>query len=119
MRWARSCCLAAAILALPAAAFAQARNGNVYDGLAHEPAAGPVRQDEQAAGVAPSQGTANAENRELENLDQQLTNQAAQDRRALPGGNANIYGVQPGGVVPITPGAGPGAGGGGAAAAGH
>ena len=110
--------IAAGLLAVPAAAFAQARNGNVYDGTAHEPVPGTVRQDERAAGIAPSQQTLQSWDQTLGAIDRQLTQQTQQDTAPAPSAGKNVYGVGPNGVVPITPDAGP-AGGATGSAAGH
>lgn len=111
MRW-----VAAGMLALPVAAHAQARNGNVYDGTAHQPTAA-VHSEERAAGVAPSNQREQAENHDLGAINNQLLQRANQDAKAVPSSTNNVYGVQPGGVVTSTPNAGTaGAGGGGGAA---
>ncbi|HEX3348879.1 MAG TPA: hypothetical protein VHS58_12340 [Acetobacteraceae bacterium] len=102
----RAACIAASVLVAPAAAMAQARNGNVYDGTAHEPNPGVVHRAEKSAGIAPSQQTVQSDDQELQAIGRQLTNQANQDAQAAPRAGENVYGVAPGGVVPITPGAG-------------
>lgn len=93
--------LAAAIL-VPAVAVAQARNGNVYDGTAHQPTAG-VQQNERAAGVAPSQQTIQNQNADLDSMGRKLLNDARQNAHADPSAARNVYGVQPGGVVDTRP----------------
>ena len=72
--------LASVTLLLPAVAGAQtARNGNVYNGTAHEPAAGPVHGNEKAAGVAQPPGQAEHQTNEVESLNKQLTEKADHD----------------------------------------
>jgi len=74
---------------LPMAALAQpARNGNVYDGTAHQPTGG--------GSVTPK----GAE--ELSKMNQPLQDKAAHADANLKTGQGNVYGVEPGGVVPIT-----------------
>ncbi len=70
--------LAGLLLAVPAAA-QPARNGNVYNGTAHEPAPGPVHGNESAAGVALPPQKAQQQNNELESLNKQLTDKANRD----------------------------------------
>lgn len=80
----------AAILMPPMAAMAQpARNGNIYDGIAHQPTRGESSVSGQSA-------------QELQNLNA-LLQQKAQQGAPPPASGSNVYGVQPGGVVPITP----------------
>jgi hypothetical protein len=88
---------------LPALAQAQAlREGNIWDFKDHQPTAGEVQSQEKSAGVGPSQGQARHQQDELDVEGRQLLERAARGRQALPG-NTDIYGVQPGGVVPISP----------------
>ncbi len=80
----------AAISMLPMAAMAQpARNANIYDGTAHQ----PTRGDGSVSGPAAQ---------ELQNLNGPLQQKAQQDANT-PEAGRNVYGVEPGGVVPITP----------------
>jgi hypothetical protein len=104
-----SCLVAAALLATPFGALAQARNGNVYDGTAHQPTAG-VHTEEQHAGVALPQGRVQAENRDLGQINNELMQRAHHDAQQNPLSTHNVYGVQPGGVVQSTPNAGGAAG---------
>ncbi len=77
--------LASVTLLLPGAAGAQtARNANIYNGTGHEPAAGPVRNDERAAGVALPPGQADQQTKDLESMDKQLTQKANQDTAQKP-----------------------------------
>ncbi len=85
----------------PALAFAQARNGNVYDGTAHQPTAG-VATEEKNAGVAPPPQVQANENRTLGTLDNELLTKAHQDAKSAPS-VGNVYGTQSGGVVQISP----------------
>jgi hypothetical protein len=55
-----------------------ARNANVYNGTAHEPAVGPTIQREQAAGVAGSQETQRRETNIVEQLNRQVQRNAGQ-----------------------------------------
>jgi hypothetical protein len=72
--------LASVTLLLPAASGAQtARNGNIYNGTAHEPSPGPVHSDEKAAGVALPPNQAEQQTNEVESLDKQLTEKADHD----------------------------------------
>ncbi len=65
-----------------------ARNANVYDGLNHQPTGG---------------GSVSARDaRDLDRMNGPLQERAQQSAGA-PEVGRNIYGVQPGGVVPITP----------------
>jgi hypothetical protein len=109
-----SMALAAALIALPAAAHAQARNGDVYDGKDHEPAAGLTRQDERAAGIAPTQREDAAENHDLAVIQQNVERRAHQDAASNPAVGHDIHGDPRDGSVPVTPDAG-GAGDGGVA----
>ena len=95
--------LAVLVVAMPIAAHAQARNGNVYDGTAHQPSAGVVGQ-EQRAGVAPAPAQADAENHDLSRMNTALLQKAQHDAQQAPAGADNPYGVQPGGAVKISPG---------------
>ncbi len=80
----------AAIAMLPLAAVAQpARNANIYDGKDHQPTRGESSVSGKSA-------------QELQNLNALLQQRAQQGAKA-PGVGSNAYGVQPGGVVPITP----------------
>ncbi len=91
------------MIALPVAAHAQAaREGNVYNGVDHQPTAGVAAQERQA-GVAPSPGQVQSEDRTLDRLNGQLLNKAHQDAQKNPQSVGNPYGVQPGKVVPISP----------------
>ena len=110
--------MAAGLLALPAAAFAQSRIDNIYNGLDHEIPAGTIHRDEKAAGIGPSQQTVQSQDQTLANIGRQLTQQTQQDAQSTPPAGANVYGVKPNGVVPITPNAG-WAGGPAGTAAGH
>ena len=74
---------------LPVAALAQpARNANVYDGTAHQPAGGGSVSGQSAQDL-------NAMNGPLQDK--------AQQSAGAPQAGRNVYGVEPGGVVPITP----------------
>ena len=74
---------------LPMAALAQpARNANVYDGTAHQPT---------GSGSVSGQGA-----EELTKMNQPLQDKAARADANLKTGQGNVYGVEPGGVVPIT-----------------
>ena len=55
-----------------------ARNANVYNGTAHEPAAGPTIQRAQAAGVAESLETQRHETNTVEQLNNQVQPNAGQ-----------------------------------------
>jgi hypothetical protein len=91
------------IVALPAAAEAQAtREGNIYNGVDHQPTQGVITQ-EQHAGVAPSPGQLQNEDRTLNQLDSRLLNKAHQDARKNPQALSNPYGVQNGNAVKISP----------------
>ena len=58
---------------LPAAAQTPPpRNGNIYDGTAHEPNPSAVHQNERAAGVMPSASVQKKERNTVEQLDRQL-----------------------------------------------
>jgi hypothetical protein len=114
MAWGLTTWLAVAAIALPVAAHAQARNANVYDGKDHEPAAGPTRQDERAAGIAPTRQQDDAETRDLAVIQQHLERRAQQDATSNPTVGHDIHGHLPDGSAPITPNAG-GAGRGGVA----
>ena len=78
--------LAALLLALPAASprAQPARNGNVWNGESHEPAAGAVQGNEAAAGVAPPAQKAQQENHDLAVMDRTLTQRAKQDANQMP-----------------------------------
>ena len=98
-------------LLLPALAQAQAgtptsapsaREGNIWDFTAHQPTAGDVQAQEKNAGVAPSQAQVRRNQDQLDAEGRLLLEQAARDRHAAPG--TDVYGVAPGGVVPISPG---------------
>ncbi|HKM62741.1 MAG TPA: hypothetical protein VJY39_09650 [Acidisphaera sp.] len=73
--------VAIALLALPSVASAQgvvsAREGNIWNGTAHEPSALSVHSAERAAGVAEPPAQAQQQTRTVEQLDCQLTGQAA------------------------------------------
>ncbi len=73
-----SALLAGLLLAIPAGA-QPARNGNVYNGTAHQPAPGPVHGNESAAGVALPQQQEQQRNKEVETLNKQLTDKANHD----------------------------------------
>jgi hypothetical protein len=91
------------VAALPPVAYAQvARNGNEYDYRDHQPTAA-VQSQEQSAGVAPDAAQKHSETQELRQLDQHLQTRAQHDSQAVPQATQNVYGVQPGGVVHITP----------------
>ena len=78
-----------AAVMLPAVAFAQpARNANVYDGTHHQPTGG---------GSVTPQGA-----EELSKMNQPLQDKAERADANLKTGQGNVYGVEPGGVVPIT-----------------
>jgi hypothetical protein len=82
------------------AAFAQpARDGNVYNGMDHQPTAGVVHSQEESAGIALTPRREDAENRDLAALNQQLQQKAEQDAKAVPDAKTNVYGVQPGGTT--------------------
>ncbi len=99
--------LAIGMVATPVAAFAQpAREGNIYNGMDHQPTAGAVQSQEQAAGIAPSNAREQDENRSLSMLNRQLLQRARKDAGTVPDAGNNVYGVQPGGVVVTTPNAG-------------
>jgi hypothetical protein len=96
--------LAIGVVAMPLSAFAQpAREGNIYNGIDHQPTAGAVQSQEQAAGIAPSDARERAENGDLSTLDGLLLARAHRDARTAPTTTDNVYGVQPGGVVATTP----------------
>ena len=65
-------------------AHAQARNGNVWNGRAHEPDAGSVGANERAAGIAPPTAQQDQENRELDRMGQTLTEKARRDAATAP-----------------------------------
>jgi hypothetical protein len=73
-----------AALLTPGLALAQARNGNVWNGRAHEPDAGNVIANERAAGVAPSAAQQAQENRDLDRMGQKLTEKARKDAATAP-----------------------------------
>ena len=82
--------VAAALAVAPLAGQAQpARNANVYNGTAHQPTGG----DGSVSGKAVQD--LNAMNAPLQ--------QKAQQSAGAPEVGTNVYGVQPGGVVQITP----------------
>jgi hypothetical protein len=60
---------------------APTRNGNVWDGRAHQPTTG-VRQQERAAGVAPSEQQQRALDRDVEQLGNTVQQQARQPTAA-------------------------------------
>ncbi|CAH2598601.1 conserved exported protein of unknown function [Rhodovastum atsumiense] len=92
-----------ATLLLPAVATGQpARNGNVWDGTAHQPGATGVEDSQRRAGVAPSDAQARQEEQDLDRIGRQLNDRAAQDAAAVPESKSNAYGVRPGGEIPIT-----------------
>jgi hypothetical protein len=68
--------LAAALLAAPAAAFAQAqmptREGNIWDWRDHQPTEAQVQQKEKAAGVAPTLSQRDATSDTVNRLYRQL-----------------------------------------------
>lgn len=68
----------------PGLAFAQARNGNVWNGRAHEPDAGNVIANERAAGIAPPAAQQEQENRDLDRMGQMLTEKARKDAATAP-----------------------------------
>ena len=68
-----------------------ARNANVYNGTAHEPAAGPTTQREQASGIAGSEETQRRENETVEQLGQQAEHNAAK-----PGPSTGARNCSPG-----------------------
>ena len=68
----------------PGLAHAQARNGNVWNGRAHEPDAGSVGANERAAGVAPPTAQQQQENRDLDRMGQALTEKARRDAATAP-----------------------------------
>jgi hypothetical protein len=97
-------------LLLPALAQAQpgappsaspAREGNIWDFTAHQPTAGDVQAQEKNAAIAPSEAQVRRNQDQLDAEGRQLLEQAARDRKAAPG--TDVYGVAPGGVVPISP----------------
>jgi hypothetical protein len=63
--------LSMAILAATAQA-QPARNGNVWDGKSHEPAAGAVESQQRSAGVAPAPEKEKALNNEVDNTADKL-----------------------------------------------
>lgn len=75
-----SVCAAFALVLAAGAAQAQGapptRNGNVYDGTAHEPSAPSVAGAERAEGVAPSEQRQKQEDREIEQLNRELQQRA-------------------------------------------
>lgn len=74
---------------LPMAALAQpARNANVYDGTHHQPTGN--------GSVTPQGAEA------LSKMNQPLQDKAERADAKLKTGQDNVYGVEPGGVVPIT-----------------
>ncbi len=68
----------------PGLAFAQARNGNVWNGRAHEPDAGNVGSNERAAGVAEPEGQRAQENQDLDRMGRALTEKARRDAATAP-----------------------------------
>lgn len=85
----RAAAPALALAALLAASVASAqvpRNGDEYGGKNHEPTQAEVSKRENAAGVAPSPGRANEDNRTVEQLGNQLlgAEQADPPRAANP-----------------------------------
>jgi hypothetical protein len=101
---------------LPLIAHAQAaREGNEYDFRDHQPTA-QVQSQEKAAGVAPDATQSKHENQTLGALDKNLMQRASRDAKAVPAATNNVYGVQPGGIIHVTPN--PAGGAGGAATAG-
>lgn len=68
--------LSFALLAAPAAAFAQSgvptREGNVWDWRDHQPTEAEVSQKEKAAGIAPTPSQRNSDSAAVDELYQQL-----------------------------------------------
>jgi hypothetical protein len=64
------------LTAVPAAALAQGgvptREGNIWNGLDHEPVPSQVRRDEKAAGIAPSGAQQQKADDEVESIYRQL-----------------------------------------------
>ncbi len=76
--------LGVVVLVIAAVALAQpARNGNVWDGRAHQPSAG-VNGSEAAAGVAPSDNTVQRQDRDLDTMGQKLIDKAQQGAASAP-----------------------------------
>ena len=73
----RAFVLSCLIALAPCAAAAQ-QNGNVYDGTAHEPAAGDVNQKERATGLAQPAPVQRRENEDVEKLGDQVLRQSRQ-----------------------------------------
>ncbi len=70
--------VAVVVLVIAAAALVQpARNGNVWNGRAHQPAAG-VAESEAAAGVAPTDETVRRQDRDLNTMGRRLIDKARQ-----------------------------------------
>jgi len=97
------------LLIVSAGAHAQVatREGNTYGGFDHQPTAA-VTGEERAAGVAPSPAQRQSEDQQLSTLNAQLLQKARKDAQKNPQAFGNPYGVQPGGVVKISPGGGGG-----------
>jgi hypothetical protein len=71
-------------LSAPGLGHAQARNGNVWNGRAHEPDAGSVGANERAAGIAPPTAQQEQESRDLDRMGQALTDKANRDAVTAP-----------------------------------
>ncbi len=63
---------------------APARIANVWNGRHHEPAAGGVRANERAAGIALSQEQKNEQTQTLDRIGRRLTDKARRDARSAP-----------------------------------
>jgi len=120
-RWPGGWLALAALPLLVASAGAHAqvatREGNTYGGFDHQPTAA-VGSAEREAGVAPSPAQRQSEDQDLGRMNTQLLQKAQKDARKNPQSLGNPYGVQPGGVVKISPDAGGGGGGGGGGSSG-
>jgi hypothetical protein len=88
--------LAPTIAAAQTARNGPARNGNVWDGKAHQPTAADVTGRERQSGIAPPDPHARAQQEDLDRMGRQLTDRAA---KVAPVPHT----VQPGGVVPAPP----------------
>lgn len=92
----------AVLLLTGATAQAQpARIGNVWNGEAHQPSAGPEQNREGQAGVAPDDQTARRQQDDLDRMGRQLMDRAGADAKAS--GTTNTYGVDSGNATPATP----------------
>jgi hypothetical protein len=70
--------LAAGIFVPPAMAQPQ-RQGNVWGGAAHQPAAGSVQSDEHAAGIAPTDSQLQREDQDLAQINREVLQRALRE----------------------------------------